>query len=123
MDTTTMSTSQNFMGVVIDTENGSNNPKIRKALDKSYKLLDIMEFIQVTKFKLNMVMFNYFWQVMVGKCRVHLHPTVLEWFGYEGEIKEQRKNFIRMLKNNEIAFTELTQKDKEIELQKMKFFN
>jgi hypothetical protein len=75
-----------------------------------------MEFIQETKFKLNMVMFNYFWQVMVGNHRVHLHPEVFEWFGYEGEMKEQRKNFIRMLKRNEIAFTELTQKDKEIEL-------
>jgi hypothetical protein len=59
MDTTTMSTSQNFMGVVIDTENGPTNPKIRKALDKSYKLLDIMEFIQVTKFKLNTVPFGH----------------------------------------------------------------
>jgi len=43
-----------FLGVVIDTENGSNNPKIRKALNKSVKLLDIMELIKVTKFKLNM---------------------------------------------------------------------
>jgi hypothetical protein len=116
---TTMSTSQNFknfMGVVIDTENGPTNHKIRKALDKSYKLLDIMEFIQVTKFKLNMVMFNYFWQVMVGNHRMHLVEEVFEWFGYEGEYRKQRENFIRMLKRNEIAFTELTQKDKEIEL-------
>ncbi len=59
---TTMSTSQkfkNFMGVVIDTENGPTNHKIKKTLDKSYKLLDIMEFIQVTKFKLNIVPFGH----------------------------------------------------------------
>jgi hypothetical protein len=56
----------NFLGVTIDTENGSSNPKINKALNKSFKLLDIMEFIKVTKFKLNMVMFDYFWQVVVG---------------------------------------------------------
>ncbi len=105
-----------WLGVVIDTENGPTNPKIKKALDKSYKLLDIMEFIHVTKFKLNMVMFNYFWQVMVGKCRMHLVERVFEWFGYEGEYRKQRENFIRMLKRNEIPFTELTQKDKEIEL-------
>jgi hypothetical protein len=43
--------------VVIDTENGTSNPKIRKALDKSFSLLDIMKFIEVTKFKLNMTMF------------------------------------------------------------------
>jgi hypothetical protein len=55
-----------FLGVVIDTENGSSNPKINKALDKSFSLLDIMEFVKVTKFKLNMTMFDYFWQVVVG---------------------------------------------------------
>jgi hypothetical protein len=48
------------LGVTIDTENGSNNPKINKALNKSFKLLNIMEFIEVTKFKLNMTMFDYF---------------------------------------------------------------
>ena len=55
----------NFLGVTIDTENGSNNPKINKALNRSYKLLDIMEFVKVTKFKLNMTMFDYFWQVVI----------------------------------------------------------
>jgi hypothetical protein len=53
---------------------------------------------------------------MTIEGKIHISTRVLEWFGYEGEIKEQRKNFIRMLKNNEIVFTELTQKDKEIEL-------
>jgi hypothetical protein len=105
----------NFLGVQIDTENGSNNPKIRKALDKSFQLLDIMKFIEVTKFKLNMTMFDYFWQVVVGNTRVHLTPRVLEWFGYEGEIREQKKLFLRMLKRNNIFFNELTQKDKEID--------
>jgi hypothetical protein len=32
-----------FLGVAIDTENGSSDPQIKKALDKSFKLLDIME--------------------------------------------------------------------------------
>jgi len=105
----------NFLGVVIDTENGSNNPKIRKALDKSFQLLDIMKFIEVTKFKLNMTMFDYFWQVVVGNTRVHLSPRVLDWFGYEGDIREQKKAFLKMLKRNDIIFDELTQKDKEIE--------
>ncbi|CCV02152.1 hypothetical protein IIV25_134R [Invertebrate iridovirus 25] len=106
----------NFLGITIDTENGSNNPKVRKALNASFNLLDITQFVKVTKFKLNMTMFDYFWQVVVGNTRVHLVSRVLEWFGYTGEIKEQRKNFIRMLKRNGIEYTELTQKDKEIEL-------
>ena len=56
----TSSAPVNFLGVTIDIENGSSDPRIKKALDKSFKLLDIMEFIKVTKFKLNMAMFDYF---------------------------------------------------------------
>ena len=107
-------TTTSFMGIKLS-ENGPFDPRIKKALDKTMKLLDIMQFIKVTKFELNKVMFDYFWQVMISNTRVHLHPRVLEWFGYEGELKEQRKNFIRMLKRNDIAFKELTQKDKEID--------
>jgi hypothetical protein len=53
-----------FLGVTIDTENGPTNPKIKKALDQGFSLLNILEFIQITKFKLNMTMFDYFWQVV-----------------------------------------------------------
>ena len=108
--------STNFLGITIDTENGTNNPKIRKALDSSFKLLDITQFVKITKFKLNMVMFDYFWQVVVGNQYVHLSSLVLEWFGYDGVIRDQKQAFIKMLKRNTIEYHELTQKDKEIEL-------
>lgn len=84
-------TKTNFLGVIIDTENGSSNPKINKSLNKSLTLLDIMKFIEVTKFKL------------------------LEWFGYEGEYRKQRQNFKKMLQNNNIEYRELTWEDEEIE--------
>lgn len=71
----------NFLGVTIDTENGSSNPKINKVLSKSLSLLDIMEFIKVTKFKLNMVMFDYFWQSVVGNRPSLITMTVFGWFG------------------------------------------
>jgi len=35
-------------------------------------VLGIVEFVEVTEFKLNMVMFDYFWQVMVGNTGLHL---------------------------------------------------
>jgi hypothetical protein len=59
-------TKTTFLGITIDTENGSSDPRIKKALNKSLDLLDITEFIKVTKIKLNMAMFDYFWQVVVG---------------------------------------------------------
>ncbi|CCV01883.1 hypothetical protein IIV22A_039R [Invertebrate iridescent virus 22] len=106
----------NFLGVTIDPKNGSNNPKIRRALETSFKLLDITQFVKITKFKLNMVMFDYFWQVVVGNQYVHLSSLVLKWFGYEGVITDQKQAFIKMLKRNNIKYNELTQKDKEIEM-------
>jgi hypothetical protein len=78
-------------------------------LKRSASLLDIMKFIEVTKFKLNMIMFDYFWQIVVGNRRSMITTPVLEWFGYEGDVRTQRQNFKRMLKNNSIAFSELTQ--------------
>ena len=104
-----------FMGIVIDPK-GPSNPMILRALAEGHCLLDICKFIKVTEFKLNMVMFDYFWQVMVGNTGLHLGTRVLEWFGYEGDYKIQKQNFIRMLKNNKISYSELTQKDKEIDL-------
>ena len=43
-----------FLGVTIDTINGPLDPRIKKALERSASLLDILKFIKVTKFKLNM---------------------------------------------------------------------
>jgi len=45
-----------------------------------------------------------------------LSPMVLQWFGYEGEIRDQKKAFMRMLQRNVISYSELSQKDEEIEL-------
>ncbi|CCV01813.1 hypothetical protein IIV22_136L [Invertebrate iridescent virus 22] len=104
-----------FLGVSIDTINGPYDFKIKKALKCSASLLDITQFIQITKFKLNMTMFDYFWQVMVGNRSSLVGRPILEWFGYEGEYFNQKKCFKKMLKNNAIEFRELTQEDKEID--------
>ncbi|ADO00397.1 hypothetical protein WIV_gp054 [Wiseana iridescent virus] len=105
-----------FLGVNIDTINGPFDFKIKKALKRSLKLLNVVEFIKVTKFNLNLVMFDYFWQVVVGNRSTLVGRPVLEWFGYEGEYFKQRQNFKKMLRNNSIQYRELTQNDNEIEL-------
>lgn len=58
-------TTTNFMGISVN-ENGPSDPRIIKALNSSAKILDIFKFIEITEFELNKVMFDYFWQVMVG---------------------------------------------------------
>jgi transcriptional regulator with XRE-family HTH domain len=105
-----------FLGVTIDTINGPFDFKIKKALNRSASLLNIMDFIKVTKFRLNMTMFDYFWQVVVGNTPGHVARRVLEWFGYDGDYSEQKRLFTRMLNNNKINYRELTQKDEDIKL-------
>ncbi len=58
-----------FMGITIDPK-GPENLMVLKALaHPSPTILGIVEFVEVTEFKLNMVMFDYFWQVMVGTSK------------------------------------------------------
>jgi len=41
---------------------------------------------------------------------------VLEWFGYEGEAKDQKKAFIKMLQRNDIYYNQLTGNNTEVKL-------
>ncbi|CCV02364.1 hypothetical protein IIV30_169R [Invertebrate iridescent virus 30] len=45
---------------------------------------------------------------------IHVTRRILKWFGYEGELKEQKRNFKKMLKNNFINYRELSYRDEEI---------
>jgi MSV199 domain/GIY-YIG catalytic domain len=58
--------------------------------------------------------FGHILNDLTVKGNIHVSSRVLEWFGYEGEYRLQKRNFIKMLKNNEIPYQELTQKDDEI---------
>jgi chromosome segregation ATPase len=85
--------------------------KVTTALAHSFVKLSIQEFIEVSGFKIDTIMLNYFWQVMTKRQWVHMHPLVLEFLGYEGSIIDQRKNFTRYLKRQEYKFEELSSKD------------
>ncbi|CCV02371.1 hypothetical protein IIV30_176R [Invertebrate iridescent virus 30] len=47
---------------------------------------------------------------------IHITKAVLEWFGYEGEYRKQKEAFLKILRRNEISYSELTKKDKKIKL-------
>ncbi len=90
------------------------DPLIKKALNSSIKLLDIFKFIEITNFEINPIMTNWFWQIMVNNHCAHVGTVVLEWFGYEGDLRTQKRKFID-IKRNSIPYKELTSKE-EIEL-------
>lgn len=110
--TSTTNDEASFMGVSSIEE---PCPMVKKALDASQIRLDIFEFIKVTGFKINPVMVSHLWQTMVKNAWVHVHPTLFELFGYEGPQNEQRKNFLRFVKRNNVKPLELTYKSSEIE--------
>ena len=73
-----------FMGVTINPKGPENLMILKILAHPSSTPLDIIKFVEITDFKLNMIMFDYFWQVMVGNTPTHLSRRTLEWFGYEG---------------------------------------
>jgi hypothetical protein len=46
---------------------------------------NIFKFIEVTEFPIDLLMMNWFWQIMVNNHSSHLITVVLEWSGYEGK--------------------------------------
>ena len=87
--------------------------RVMKALERSscYSKLSIDEFIRVTGFKVDELMFNYFWQIIAKRRNIYINSTVLKFIGYEGEEKFQRRNFIAFLKRQEAKFEELASDD------------
>lgn len=116
MDQVSLNKSTSFMGAVVDEMNGPSDERIRVALDHTHRLLTIQKFIEVTKFAMDPVMVNYFWQVVVDGRPTHMGRSTLEWFGYEGEYYNQKQKFTLMLKRNNIPYKELKHDDKDVSL-------
>jgi len=87
------------------------NAYICKALGSSAKELTIEEFVAITAYPINPIMFNYFWQVILNNHCTHVGTVLLEYFGYEGDSRKQKQNFVSMLKRTKIPYQELTSKD------------
>lgn len=68
----------NFMGVIINSKGPENLTVLKALAHPSPAILSIVEFVEVTEFKLNMVMFDYFWQVMVGNTGSAITTSILE---------------------------------------------
>jgi len=93
------------------TDTPHTNAYICKALGSSAKELTIEEFVAITAYPINPIMFNYFWQVILNNHCTHVGTVLLEYFGYEGDSRKQKQNFVSMLKRTKIPYQELTSKD------------
>jgi hypothetical protein len=85
--------------------------RVTRALSQSFVKLSIQEFIEVSGFKIDAIMFNYFWQVMTKRRCPLIGAPVLEFLGYEGDDRKRKEKFIAYLKRQEYKFEELSSKD------------
>jgi hypothetical protein len=97
-----------FMGSL---QNGTISRALVASPDKK---LSVQEFIDSSGFKIDKLMFNEFWQIVAKNRRSHMGPSVLEWLGYEGDIKTQRRKFKEFLDRNAISYEQLRSSDDRI---------
>lgn len=95
-------------------ENYYNDSRVIQALEKE-EFMDILTFIQEVKFEIkDNLGFDVLWDSLSGK-HCPLGGAMLNWLGYEGSLKKQKENFIKLLESNEIEYLEIGFKDPLIE--------
>ena len=97
-----------FMGIDIS----NPPPRVQKALNHSTHPLDIQDYIKITDFEINSLMFSWFWQIMIDDNRSsHLGRPILEWFGYEGADWKSKTKFKELLDRNNVPYKEIAHDD------------
>lgn len=82
------------------------------------EIVSFETFIELNDYKLDIQSSWYkeIWSGMVDeKWRVHVSPSLLEWMGYEGKEKEQKKSFKKLVERNSIPFEEIYYDDLRVQ--------
>jgi MSV199 domain/Protein of unknown function (DUF3627) len=108
-----METKTVFMGV--DCDGAIQSGTIARALVASPdRKLNVQEYVDSSGFNIDGLMFNEFWQVIAKRRRSHMGPSLLEWLGYEGDGKTQKRKFKEFLDRNNISYEQLSSSDDRI---------
>ena len=69
-------------------ENYYSDTRVLLALEKSgEELMDVLTFIKEINFEIkDNLGFDVLWDSLSGRRCVHVHTSLLEWFGYEEEL-------------------------------------
>lgn len=84
---------------------------LKRALDYSLTIIDIIKFVEVTKFDIDPFMIEKFWHSINDDSPLYICRDILGWMGYTGDFGEQRKAFKKLLRRKNIDFTELSSND------------
>lgn len=84
------------------------NDMIQKALNQSYNMLDIKQFIEVTDFKLNDILpFDLMWNSFEQDIPIYVTDDFIKIFGYKGELKTQKMAMMKLIKKYNIPIIQL----------------
>jgi hypothetical protein len=77
--------------------------------NNNIKMLNIYEYIQITKFPIDNFMIDRFWQNIDRNIPIYLDEKLIEWCGYNGNNIRKKEFILKTLKNNNIPIIELKQ--------------
>jgi hypothetical protein len=112
-----MSNYQHIIDIVKAKESGFSD-MIDEALKYPY-MLPIAEFIVKTKFNIDTFVVDRFWHNLKSNVPIYLDHVMLNWCGFQGELKTQKLGLTKVLRNNEIKFIELKNSEYEDLLRSM----
>lgn len=76
---------------------------IEKALQHSFSMLTIKEFIQATGYELEEILpFDTMWHSFHQNIPIYLNDELIRAFGYKGELKEQKKSILYLVEKYKI---------------------
>ena len=70
-------------------------------------MLNITEFIQITQFGIDKDTFDRFYHNLQDDIPIYLNKNIIKWCGYEGDLRHQKEQFIKIINSNDIPIIEL----------------
>ena len=64
------------------------------------RMLTIKEFIHYTHFKVDTFAMDKFYHNLNNELFIYIDPSIIKWFGYKGNIRDQKTKIRDIIKNN-----------------------
>jgi hypothetical protein len=84
---------------------------IRKAIDASYNMLDLNDFVNAAGFELPDVMELNCIRQFKADIPVLITRKLIESFGYKGEFKKQKENLIKLIEAHNLPYIKMTNEE------------
>jgi hypothetical protein len=94
---------------------------IQKALDSSFTMLHLDEFVKRTGFKINEILpLDMMWNAFHRDIPIYITNDLISIFGYKGETFTQKQALMKLVKKYDIPIIQMTNKEYKVFLQEEK---